>query len=75
MDKLDYEKIKEKTLIVTKTPLPGYNFTNILQLLAQNKFYISPRYIPRLLYAQTLVSIMAPYKFIERIKFDKKIIG
>jgi omega-hydroxy-beta-dihydromenaquinone-9 sulfotransferase len=73
MNKISYEKIKEKTLIVTKTPLPGYNFTNILKLLAQNKFAVSPRYIPRFLYTQLLVSIMAPYRIKERIRFDKKI--
>lgn len=73
MDKLSYEKIKEKTLVVTKTPLPGYNFTNFLQILMQNKFLISPRYIPRFLYTQTLISLMVPYRIKERIKFDKKI--
>ena len=73
MNKISYEKLKEKTLIVTKTPLPGYNLTNILQLLVQNKFIVSPRYIPRFLYTQILVSIMAPYRIKERIKFDKKI--
>ena len=73
MNKISYDKLKEKTIVVTKTPLPGYNFTNILQLLAQNKFAVSPRYIPRLLYSELLVSIMAPYRLKERIKFDKKI--
>ena len=33
MNKISYDKLKEKTIVVTKTPLPGYNFTNILQLL------------------------------------------
>ena len=73
MDKISYEKIKEKTLVVTKTPIPGYNLVNILQLLAQNKFMVSPRYFPRFLYTQILIGLMTPYRIKERIKFDKKI--
>ncbi|MDH7506858.1 MAG: sulfotransferase [Candidatus Thermoplasmatota archaeon] len=73
MNNISYEKIKEKTLVFTKTPLPGYTFTNVLQLLAQNNFFVSPRYIPRFLYTQVLISIMTPYRIKERIKFDKKI--
>ncbi len=54
-------------------PLAGASVTNILRLYAQNKFLISIRYMPRMLYATTLSSIIAPFRIKESIKFNKKI--
>ena len=63
--------MKENTFVLTKTPLAGYNLTNIFYLLAQARFMVDCRYIPRLLYLTTLSSTMAPFRIAERIKFDK----
>ena len=65
--------VKENSLMVKNTPLPGYSFPNLLRLLAQNNFRVSPRYLPRLTYSLTLSGIMAPFYIKERLKYDKKI--
>ena len=70
---MDFEKLKENSILVTKTPLPGYNLTNILVILAQNKFRFSLRYFNRMVYTLFLSSIIAPFRIRERIKYDKKI--
>lgn len=31
---MDFVRLKENSILVTKTPLPGYNLTNILEILA-----------------------------------------
>jgi len=54
-------------------PLAGSSLSNLLQLLAQNSFSISIPYIPRMLYAMTLSSIISPFRLKEHIKFDIKI--
>ncbi len=54
-------------------PLAGSTVTNLFHLYAQNKFLISVRYIPRMLYATTLSNIIAPFRIKENIKFNKKI--
>lgn len=63
--------MKENAFILTKTPLAGYNLTNIFYLLIKARFKVNYRYIPRLLYSITLSSTMAPFRIAERIKFDK----
>ena len=61
--------LKENTLIVTKEPLTGDTLLNLLRLLIQNRFKIDFRYIPRMLYAVTLSSMMTPMRMKEHIKF------
>jgi len=54
-------------------PLAGASVTNLLRLYAQNKFLISIRYIPRMLYATVLSSIIAPFSIKDKIKYNKNI--
>jgi hypothetical protein len=54
-------------------PLAGSSVTNMFRLYAQNKFLISVRYIPRMLYATALSTIIAPFRMKENIKFNKTI--
>jgi hypothetical protein len=70
---MDFVKPKENALIITKEPLAGYSINNILRLLAQNRFRISIPYLPRVLYSVVMSSVMAPFRVIERIKYDKTI--
>ena len=58
---------------VVYEPLAGSNFINLLHLLVQNRFRVSIRYMPRMLYATTLSSIIAPFRIVERLKFGKAI--
>jgi len=66
-------KIKENIFDVVYEPLAGASLTNILRLLAQNRFKISARYMPRFLYVIMLSSVISPFRIAERIKFDGKI--
>jgi hypothetical protein len=70
---MDYEKLQEKTLVLTKTPLAGYTLSNLFLLLKQNNFRISFRYIPRFMYSTTVSGVMAPFRALEKKKFDTKI--
>jgi hypothetical protein len=70
---MEYVDLKIASLKVTKEPLAGDNFTNLLRLLVQNKFKISPCYFPRVIYSIFLSSLMSPFRLSERIKFDKSI--
>ncbi len=70
---MDFEQIKESSLVVKNTPLPGYIFPNILHLLAQNRFHISLRYLPRFIYSLTLSSVMTPFYIKERLQYDSHI--
>ncbi|MBE3136359.1 MAG: sulfotransferase [Thermoplasmata archaeon] len=72
---MDYDKLQEKTFVLTKTPLAGYTLSNLFLLLMQNNFRISFRYIPRFMYSTTVSSVMAPFRALERKKFDKKIVN
>jgi len=45
----------------------------LLILLAQNRFKVNIRYIPRLLYSLFLSGVISPFRLSERIKFDEKI--
>lgn len=72
---MDYDKLQEKTFVLTKTPLAGYTLSNLFLLLMQNNFRISFRYIPRFMYSTTVSSVMAPFRALERKKFDKRIVN
>lgn len=54
-------------------PLAGANVTNLLRLYAQNKFLVSIRYMPRMLYATALSNIIAPFRLKEKLRFNKSI--
>ena len=62
-------------LFVKNTPLPGYTLPNFLRLLAQNRFHVSLRYLPRFTYCFTLSVIMAPFYLRERLQYDQRIEG
>lgn len=70
---MEYIDAKKNAFLLTHTPLPGYTLPNLLCLLAQNKFLISPRYLPRFVYCLCLSSIMAPFTLKERIQCDTRI--
>ncbi len=70
---MEYVDLKQVSLKVKKEPLAGDNFSNLLKLLAQNRFRVDSRYIPRILYSLLLSSMISPFRISERIKFDKLI--
>ena len=58
---------------VTFEPLAGSTFSNLLRLLAENKFHVSPIGIPRIVYSLVLSSVQSPLNVLERIYFNKHI--
>ena len=70
---MNYIGLKENSIIVTKTPFPGYNLINMIGILGQNKFLVSIRYIPRLIYSLIMGGILSPFRIKEKMLFDKKI--
>ncbi len=64
---------KEYYLNVKMQPLAGSSFTNWVRLLAENRFCIDWRLIPRALYVTSMITFITPFRIYERIKFDKKI--
>ena len=70
---MDYEKLREMSFYMVNTPLPGYTLSNHLQLLAQNRFHVSLRYLPRFLYSLSLSGFMLPFRMKDRLLFDRKI--
>ncbi|HDS59742.1 MAG TPA: sulfotransferase [Thermoplasmatales archaeon] len=65
--------VKEDVFDLMYEPLAGSNLTNLLRLWAQNRFYIAPRYLPRLLYALTLSTVLSPFRVAESVKFGPRI--
>jgi hypothetical protein len=65
---MDFD-LKHNTL-VTYTPLAGFSIPNLLRVLVQNHFHISPRYAARFAYSATLSTIMSPFYIRERLKYD-----
>ncbi|MHA1211478.1 MAG: sulfotransferase family protein [Candidatus Heimdallarchaeota archaeon] len=63
----------KKHWIVTRCPLGGASYSNIWRLLFQNKFRIHPKYWLRLFYVMLLSSITAPLRFIERLRYNRKV--
>jgi hypothetical protein len=70
---MDFDGVKDNSLFVKNTPLPGCTLPNFLDLLVQNRFHVSPRYLPRFVYCMTLSTIMAPFYVKERLQFDARI--
>ncbi|MBS3748211.1 MAG: sulfotransferase [Candidatus Thermoplasmatota archaeon] len=61
-------EIKENVFDIMYEPLAGSSLTNLLRLASQNRFRISPRYIPRFLYAMVLSTVLSPFRLKEHIK-------
>jgi hypothetical protein len=66
-------KFKIDPLDVSFEPLAGSSLTNLLRLLAQNKFRIGMIGIPRIIYSILLSSILSPLNLYEHLKYNKKI--
>ncbi len=60
-------------LDVTFEPLAGSTFTNLLRLLAQNRFNVSVLGMPRIMYSLLLSSVQSPLNMIEKRYFNKHI--
>ncbi len=67
------EQVKENVFDVMYEPLAGSSLTNLLRLTSQNRFGISPRYIPRYGYAVLMSSILSPFRLKERLIEHKHI--
>lgn len=68
-------EIIEDVFDIKYEPLAGSSLSNIWRLLAQNKMKITPRYIPRFFYACMMSSILSPFRLLEHVKMNKKIIN
>lgn len=65
--------VKENIFDVMYEPLAGSSLSNLLRLISQNKFCISPRYIPRFAYAMLMSTILSPFRLKEKISESKNI--
>lgn len=54
-------------------PLAGSTFTNLLRLLAQNRFDVSFRYLPRTLYALSISGFISLFRLKELMKYEREI--
>jgi len=70
---MEFTDLRKLSLYVKNTPLPGYTFPNFLSLLAENRFRIPARYLPRMIYSLSFSSIMLPFYIKERLQYDKRI--
>jgi hypothetical protein len=70
---MEYFHLDENTLIVTREPLAGTSLSNLARLLLQNRFKIDMRYLPRLAYASTVCSLLAPLRLREHLQFNTRI--
>jgi len=64
---------KENYLIVTRQPLAGSTFINLIKVLIENRFRVNWKFIPRALYVFLMTIFTTPLRIQERKKFDKKI--
>jgi hypothetical protein len=70
---MEYVRLKENTLRVTREPLAGTSFSNLMRLLVENRFNIDGRYLPRLLYAMTISGLATPLRIKEHLRFGSTI--
>jgi len=66
-------EILEDPFDVMYEPLAGANTTTLLRLLAQNHFRIAGRYLPRLLYAGLISTILAPFRLLDSIRYGSAV--
>ena len=71
MAKITYNK--KDYLNIGEQPLSGTTLINWIKILSENKFSIDWRFIPKALYVSIMIIILAPFRYYERLKFDKKI--
>ena len=64
-------KIQGDSFDVKFEPLAGFGFTNLMRIAAQNRFHISTRYMPRMLYSMFLSSVLTPFRIKESMKCRK----
>jgi len=65
--------IREDPFDVMYEPLAGANTTTLLRLLAQNRFRIAGRYLPRLLYAGLISTILAPFRLLDTARYGRTV--
>ena len=65
--------MKIDPLNITFTPLPGSTFTNLVRLLAQNRFKIDVVGIPRMLYSVLMSIVLSPLNVYEKFRFHRRI--
>ncbi len=65
--------IKEDYFDIMYEPLAGSSLSNLFHLLAQNRFRISIPYLPRLIYALSLSTLIFPFRLKEHYQYHKKI--
>ena len=68
---MEYQDIKKSANVIQNTPLPAYNLINMTGLLAQNRYRIGFRYIPRFLFSLSSSMILSPFRIYERLRYDK----
>ena len=64
---------KKEYLNVGGQPLAGTSLVNWIKLLFENRFKIDWRYIPKALYVTLMVTVISPFRFYERLRFDERV--
>ncbi|HEC76449.1 MAG TPA: sulfotransferase [Thermoplasmatales archaeon] len=64
---------REYYLNLKMQPLAGTSMVNWVKLLLENKFCIDWRFIPRTIYVTLMIAVISPFRFYEKLKFEKKI--
>ncbi len=64
--KQDYLRLREQ-------PMAGSSLVNWIRVLRDNQFSIDWQFIPRAIYVTGMISALAPFRFFEREKFNKRI--
>ncbi len=67
--------IMEDVFDVMYEPLAGANTTTFLRLLAQNRFAVAGRYLPRLLYAAAISTVLAPFRLLDTVRYGSAVAG
>jgi omega-hydroxy-beta-dihydromenaquinone-9 sulfotransferase len=70
---MDYFHLDENALMLKREPLAGSSLINLLRLLLQNHFKIDIQYLPRLVYATTISSLLTPLRTREYLQFETTI--
>ena len=65
--------VRENVFDVMYEPLAGSSLTNLFRLAAQNRFQISPRYLPRFMYAVLMATILSPFRIKEHMFESKQV--
>jgi hypothetical protein len=71
MPELQYQK--QDYLRIGEQPLSGTSFVNWIRVLLENQFRIDWQFIPKALYVTSMILTLAPFRYIERKNYDKKI--